>query len=246
MSIEIKYKDSTIANLKNGETATIPCSGKKLTGDLTIIAPDSSNGECSGDHIIEVAELPTENIDTTALYKCGESDSYHKYVDGVFTDIIMVDDGETSSLLELYSSLLGVTPELYQIKTKPTTEEELAEIVVTDFSAGVIALYYIEDEADVFAYNSDSGWEPLGATGIIGDVSEATAEGAYILGGPHWVEYIVPKGNITITENSTVDVTDKTTVIVDLPITPTTYIVENSAALPADAPVNSIAIVLRG
>lgn len=163
----------------------------------------------------EFKELTTENIDTMALYKVG--DSYYRYVDGAFTDVVIVEeDGERYSLLALYSALLGITPELYTIKTRPTTEEELANIVVSDLGAGVMALYYIEDEADVCIY-MDSAWDSLGANGVISDASEATAAGMYILAGAYWAKYISPSGSITITENSIVDVTDKKSVIVDIP-----------------------------
>lgn len=212
MAIDIKYKGKNIASLGDIKTAVVECAGKKMTDDLTIIVTETGgSGECSGKHVIEVDELPTENIDTTVLYKCG--DSYHQYIEGAFRDIIAVDGGEVMSLIELYTQLLGITPELYQIKTKPTTEEELAEIVVTDFASGVIAIYYIEDEGDAFAYDG-ADWSGMGAIGIISDVSEATLDGMYILAGSYWNNYIAPKGSVTITENSTIDVTDKKSVTV--------------------------------
>lgn len=211
MAIDITYNGNSIASLEGGKTAIIKCAGKKMKSDLTVTAPEGGGGG----GIIEVDELPTENIDTTVLYKCG--DSYYQYVEGAFKDIIVVEtENSPYSLLELYSSLLGVTPELYTIKTKPTTEEGLAEIVKTDFATGVIAIYYIEDDGDAFTYDG-SAWSAMGAIGIISDVSEATAVGMYILAGAYWAEYVSPSGSITITENSMVDVTDKKSVIVNVP-----------------------------
>lgn len=230
MAIDINYKGNNIASLDGVKTAIIECAGKKMTDDLTIIVTEESGGECSGNHIIEVDELPTENIDTTVLYKVG--DSYYQYVEGAFRDVIAVEGGEITSLIELYTQLLGIIPELYQIKTKPTTEEELAEIVVNDFATGVIAIYYIEDEADAFTYDG-SDWSALGATGVISDVSEATEDGMYILAGSFWNNYIVPKGSVTITENSTVDVTDKKSVTVEVePILQSKSVAVNGTVTP--------------
>lgn len=45
MATEIKYNGSTIANLENGQKATLHCSGKKMEGEVVVIAP-------SGDEII--------------------------------------------------------------------------------------------------------------------------------------------------------------------------------------------------
>lgn len=231
--------------IKKDGTVMLDLTGDTVTADTLrkgVIAHDKYGEpiEGTGRSVIDVEELPTENVDTAVLYKCG--DHYYQYVEGTFRDIIAVSDGEVTSFIELYTQLLGVTPELYQIKTKPTTEEGLAEIVITNIDAGVIAIYYIEDEADAAVYDG-SAWSPMETTGVIGDISEVTEDGMYVLGGSYWTKYIAPRGGITITENSTVDVTDKVSVTVNIPAT---YIVENSADLPTDAPANSIAIVLRG
>lgn len=219
MSIEIKYKDSTIANLKNGETATIPCSGKKLTGDLTIIAPDSSSGECDGDHIIEVAELPTENIDENVLYKVG--DSYYKHSVGELRDIIVCILGSTISFVEQYTSQ-GLSFELYYVKTRPTEN-----IVVS--SPGTFACYYIDDEDDILVYgdldeNGTNEWASLIAEmgypyhGAITDASEAVSTGAYALITPGGFRaYTAPKGAFDIVENGRYDVASYEKVNVDVP-----------------------------
>ncbi len=236
----VKSKLQSLITASNAKTGK---SDANLTDAVNTLIEGygQGGGFGGGGDIIEVDQLPTENISTTALYKVGES--YYRYVDGAFTDIIVVETEGSApySLLELYSAL-GVTPELYTIKTKPTTEEGLAEIVKTDFATGVIAIYYIEDEGDAFTYDG-SAWSAMGAIGIISDVSEATAVGMYILAGAYWVEYVAPSGSLTITENSTVDVTDKVSVTVNVP---TTYMVQTVAELPTDAADGSMAIVLGG
>ena len=268
MAIDINYNGNNIASLGKIKTAVIECAGKKMVDDLTIVVTEEGGGECSGTHIVEVEELSTENIDTTVLYKCG--DSYHQYVESAFRDIIAAEDGEYMSLIEFYSMYLCDNIELYQIKTMPTTEEELANIIVSDLEGWtILAFYYIEDHGDVFIYDG-SAWNSLGATGVVGDVSEITEDGMYILGGIIHSEYIVPSGDVVITENSTVDVTYKKSVTVDVPLpsgdieitrngtydvtsyvnvnvnVPATYIAQTIADLPSDAPAGSLAFVLGG
>lgn len=135
-----------------------------------------SGGTCTGNHIIEVDELPTENIDKTALYKCG--DSYYQYKEE-FKDIYIAIYGTTASLVDAYISQ-GFTVELYYVGTKPTTD--IKEYSETTMLAPV---YYVEDEGDCFVYTSGmwisistqlSGVENGGA---ISDVSEATTQNTY-------------------------------------------------------------------
>lgn len=43
MATEIKYNGSTIASLETGQTATLECAGKKMTGDIVIAYMGSSS-----------------------------------------------------------------------------------------------------------------------------------------------------------------------------------------------------------
>ena len=186
----IPTQEKTVDITQNGVVVVEPDEGHTMSKVTANVNIESEAVECSGKHVIEVDELPTENIDTAVLYKCG--DSYYQYVEGAFRDLIQVSNGEASSIVELYTQYLGVTVDLYQIKTKPTTEEELAEIVVTDVENGTtMAIYYIEDEADAAIYDG-SAWNALGATGVIADVSEATEDGMYILAGSYWNTFEKP------------------------------------------------------
>lgn len=208
MSIDITYNGNKIAALEGGKTAVIKCAGKKMKSDLTVTAPEGGGGECSGNHIIEVDELPTENIDETAVYWDGES--YHKY-GAELKDIISVSNGTASSFVEQYTAY-GITFELYYVKARPTEN-----IIV---SGEIFACYYVEDEADILMYGDFAGsgtneWGSLAELlnmsnqGAITDISEATVEGGcYALIDEGWTNYIVPKGSITITENGEYDVFD--------------------------------------
>ena len=71
MSVEIKYNGSTIANLESGQTATLPCSGKKMVSDLEVIASQAADSPLP----IEVATEDT----MTALLETAEIGSVYKY-----------------------------------------------------------------------------------------------------------------------------------------------------------------------
>ena len=62
--VSITYNGQVIAALNANEEATLSCKGKKMTSDVVI-----KIGEVQGGGIIEVDELPTENIDENAIYK---------------------------------------------------------------------------------------------------------------------------------------------------------------------------------
>ena len=51
MSIEIKYDGNTVANLSAGQTATFHCDGKKMDGDISVIAPWSMSGGGGEDNV---------------------------------------------------------------------------------------------------------------------------------------------------------------------------------------------------
>lgn len=214
-AVEITYKGETIS-LNSGETVTLHTTEKKLTEDLVIKVNEASSGgssECDG-RIIEVDELPTENIDETALYKMG--DSYHKY-GAVFKDIIAVSDGNAGSIVEQYSAF-GLVFELYYVKTRPTENIVLSGETAT---GALFACYYVQDENDILLYGDLEGtgtneWTSLATMmgyankGAITNISQATEEGGiYALAYEGWTNYIVPSGSIEIEENGNYDVSSK-------------------------------------
>lgn len=236
--------------------------------DMTV-----SGGECSGKHVIEVDELPTENIDTNAVYKVGDTLMYD-YTDG-FTDFI-VNYGTVQSMKSDCSGL-------YSASTKPDNPQ------ITNLDEGIVYLYYIEDENDVFVYgdpaaSGTNSWMTFGELyallgvsgltfkGTISDISEATEQGYYAQLGA-WKEYSIPTGELEITEDGTYDVSDKASVVVKAESTlttrtissngtyspswcdgyskvtvsvPTVYVAQTALDLPTDAVDNSLAFVLEG
>ena len=146
------------------------------TYEGTYEAAENTEDICSGEHVIEVVELPTENIDESAVYKVTKR---------VFSDIIIYDDKEGMMPLgQLLFNLLGSMP-LYTEPTKPTDNIK----ITTD---NEIHLYYIADEDDVFVFGdlNNTGvneWvalsEGLDGTycGCISDVHQINAEGIYFL-----------------------------------------------------------------
>lgn len=150
-------------------------------------------GECSGNHIIEVDELPTENIDESTFYVLTTQ----------LVDIVMVltVGGSPISMADMVSGM-------YYVKTKPT------EDIKVSGESGVY-VYYIEDEKDAFMYGDldgtgENAWVALECIGAITDKSEATEAGYYaVLAGGFtlyryengaWAEYFTPTSEeITVT-----------------------------------------------
>lgn len=168
-----------------------------------------SGGECSGNHIIEVDTLPTENIDEEAIYK----------VEKAFGDIVIYNGEVASSLLEKMP-----TAQCYSVATKPT------ENIVESNLADIWAFYYIENENDIFLYaNIGNGAEWLSLSlltdmtfqGAISDVSEASSLGYYAVGGTSYYQYVNGTWERMIYESKIPPVPEPTTE--ERTVTPQTY-----------------------
>lgn len=166
----------------------------------------SGSGECSGNHVIEVEELPTEDIDETALYKVG--DSYYIPVKEL-SDVLLVKSGRLSSVVDQYKGY-GFTVELYysdNVENIPANERR-------EFSQADLLLpaYYDATTNDVRCYK-DGNWLSAstitGATngGAITDASEAVTNGYYYALIKRW-ESITPT-----TEEKTVTPTKSTQIV---------------------------------
>lgn len=176
----IKYNGETLAEIKAGQSITLHTDGHELEGDLVIEGFNGgSSSNCDG-CIIEVDTLPTENIDQKALYA----------VVSAFRDLIIVNSGSAISFIDV-AKANGYT---YSFNTIPTKTTE--NIKVTDISIPAYHWYYIVDENDIFIYGDFEGtgtnaWMKYGGmdggtfNGVIFDVSEATANGYYAVGGSY-------------------------------------------------------------
>jgi hypothetical protein len=190
----------------------------------------SGGGECDKPHIIEVEELPTENIDESAVYSC---DGKYYQPEGSFSDVILCFYEVLS-----YKAIMaegGLEGGFYTIPTK-TTEGILES--KTETSA---YFYYIIDENDIFLY-TEGAWvsfpELMGDSmsftfgGHITDISDANTIGCYYAMGGGWRVFQNTFGTLSISAEGEYDVANKEKVIVTLPKKPTTYIVESVADLP--------------
>jgi len=239
-----------------GTMAAIGLAIRKLKGSKTLYKPTempaairsisggggTGGGECTGTHVIEVDELPTENIDGNALYLCGGA--YHRY-EQVLSDVLLY-GGPLSNLMG------GATIPYYYASTKPT------ENIMVSSDSG-LHIYYIEDENDLFMYGDFAGtgenaWMALSTMfsvpflGVISDASEATdTSGLYAVATNGFQTYALPpKGTLEITENGTYDVSDKDKVLVAIPEIPRSIVVSTVDNLPTDVLDGSMAIVLNG
>lgn len=136
----------------------------------------STGGECSGNHIIEVNELPTDNIDENAIYLFAS-----------FTDFIYATQYGATSMGEMASGL-------YYVKTKPTQDIKIS-------GNEALYVYYVEDENNIFCYgdmqeNGTNIWVSVSQMfntefkGLVTNVDEATEEGLYGVGGSSYHKYI--------------------------------------------------------
>lgn len=232
----VVYGESEIATLKAGKYIDLHTADKRFESDLKVSItakdydgsvvvegdPSTGGGECSGTHVIEVAELPTENIDESVVYKCG--DSFHKWGKTIEDIILRYADDDIVSLKEAVGTEGGadVTFTFNYAETKPTENIRISE-------ENNLNLYYIEDENSVFVYaefDGVLGWQEISYEGgfppIIGtitDASQATEEGTYVILYLGWLNYPLTRGELEITENGTHDVTKYASVNVNVPIT---------------------------
>ena len=223
--------------IRNKKGTTDPILRDDFASEISSITGGGSGGECSGNHIIEVDELPTENIDESATY---QETKFNKIVANMGGSIVAFDEGF----------------EFHSVSTKPT---ENIQVSTND----VMHCYYVKDENDIFVYldlGNGNEWVSLsllfdGLTfiGVITNESEATTDGYYALFGTSlhqykdgaWVDYIVPVGSATIEDNGTYPIANKAEVIVNVN-KPRAYTVKTVDDLPTDAADGSFAIVLRG
>lgn len=163
---------------------TIPTYDGSCTGGVE----GGGSGECSGNHIIDVEELPTENIEKKSIYALKKPVS----------DLILHTQGETISFIETIAAE-GGQGSIYSIPTQ-TTEN----IQITDLDNGSFFVYYIEDDNDAFIYTDLDGtgictWVPISLfmglpfAGCISSVDQITLMGYYVLGGFTWYyQYSTP------------------------------------------------------
>jgi hypothetical protein len=217
----INHEGCIISGIKSGQTATLKCAGMQMETDVVVAVAENIGGgcgECSGNHIIEVTELPTENIDENAVYLCGGA--YYKY-SKEFVDILLcIPSSEPTSI-----NSEGLF--LHYATTKPTEN-----IAVTAPDTSVSHIYYIEDENDLFAYGDfeetgENEWHLFSEVfyypvyGVVSDASEIdttvlTVTGIYAVINTCWTKYLAPIGTLTITENGTYDVSGYANVVIEI------------------------------
>ena len=207
--------------VQSGKTRVLHTAGKYCDKDIVVTAT-GGGGECSGKHYIEVDELPTENIDEEAVYKCG--DSFHKW-GKTFEDIILHNGTGEAGIHSLKQAFEadGTSFYLHYAETKPTENILLLE---------ENHIYYIEDENKVcYCVTVEESGEPVWIDlveedseikfiGAITDVSVLETippPGYHALVGRKWENYIPTDGELAIAENGTYDVSGIESVVVETP-----------------------------
>lgn len=175
MPVEIKYNGSTIANLEGGQTATLPCNGKKMKSDLTVIAPEGGGG---GINIVD--ELPEVGVE-------GE---YYGLM--TFTDLY-IRDGDEGGFMS------GVYPPTAKPYFKKAPTLDLAEVKAKIENGGYITcLLYLTEYGDkpnlyTIGVNEFTPIEDQMETPFIGEITDttnATDVGMYAYMSPVVYQYI--------------------------------------------------------
>jgi hypothetical protein len=177
-------------------------------------------GECSGNHIIEVDELPTTNIDENAVYSLGAD--YYKYTIPRFSDIA-VSFGNMGEFVGFTEALIAMGLPAEQVSASSIPTKTTEGILASDYDNSIMHFYYIEDEDDVFLYMGGQ-WVTMAEVegslvygGVIYNTSEATDTGAYYaLFNGGWTLHPPVEGSLLIEENGEYDVTNVKTAKVDL------------------------------
>ena len=193
----ITYGGAVIAELNAGQTATLECAGMQMATDVVVAVAENigggGGGECDKPHIIEVDELPTENIDENAVYLCGGA--YYAYAKEFVT---VVQDGmDFRTLADAY----GLTVSFIIATTKPTT-----------FDGDGMAFCYVEDENAFYSYDGYE-WSNMESDGteivVVESIADAGSTGVYAVMLNGLKKYSAPSGTLAITDYRGVyDVTD--------------------------------------
>lgn len=216
MRTKVIYNGKTLAFTK-GEVIDVQCKDHRMVDDLRILV--------DGD-VIDVDELPTENIVEGAVYRT-------EYYGDVFVHAV---NGDKVFFSEIASSFA-----LYTVATKPTEN-----IQVTDLPNLIVFAYYIEEDNDVFVYmDTGEGLQWYSASlltevpfnGVYEDESQDV--GMYLIQkysfhqyrNGVWLDYFNAEGQKIITENGVFDVTDKKEVNVELPVSDDVWTIDANRLL---------------
>lgn len=188
MPVEIKYNGLTIANLEGGQTATLPCNGKKMKSDLTVIAPEGGGG---GSGVLgartfnEERAFPEGSENYTDGYQLNVEgflswefilEGYNCQIYCTFNSIVLAADVSDTST----TKLCMVVPVVGVINQAGAT----VNITQTMFASGVIA--YCDVDGVKHWFMPDSGAE-TSPTIIVTKCNNAEAE-AWLLANTTAVE----------------------------------------------------------
>lgn len=194
----------------------------------------------NGSFVITVEELPTENIDTSSIYKCGNICYEPTYnCTGAY---VIGEDG-------LHNLEEGLFLEIHYVKTKPTSN-----ILEYDRGATLKHVYYVDDANDLmcyvegtwFSYLRDGLESDMRISGKVSDVSELVGKpvgSLWVVLEKDWAPYTKAVGNVEITKNGTYDVAIKETVSVEVP---STIVATGSVPHTSYFPVGTTCICLNG
>jgi hypothetical protein len=168
-------------------------------------------GECSGQHVIEVTDLPTDNIDMNAIYKC--NGRFYTRSSEKLREVAMYTEDAGIWLL---SSLAGMTPGAgvyyYTVPELPADGG-----VITDEKLEILHIYYVERDKNLYLYMAD-GWVlaseeqalNIPYLGVVSDISEipTTEEGIYAIVYAAWDELVRGSAVVEVSELPTENISE--------------------------------------
>ena len=210
------------------------------SGSTDLMSFDTAKESVDGiETIIEVDELPTENIDENAIYKIFD-----------ISDVLISIDGVNSYPFALMFE--GISSEIIVVNEKPTTD-------ILESSIEKVYLYFVKNDNEVFIYidfdgNGTTWWTlelfllyaaglTLSYKGTISNSNEIVEAGYYALSKPFyykyetsWIELVIPSGSITIYKSGTHNVSKYENVIVTFAKLPTPTLSLNGTTATVEIP----------
>lgn len=211
-----------IWEVEAGQQLTLKTDGLKLQSNIIVKTPANSFVPCDKDHVVEVEELPTVDIDVNTLYFY--QNKYYK-IGKQLDNVYVFGMPFVDALSELGYS--GSTVDYYYSDTTPTSD--IKETYLSEpFHFNV---YYIRERDGLFLYaepiqgfkmwiSPDQINEALAYGGVITDSSQAPEKTYDLYALIPWEIYFKPSGELTIIENGKHNVSIYESVNVAVPAPP--------------------------
>lgn len=187
-AVTISYNDSVIASLEAGQTATVPCSGKIMQGDMVIAVPEAEEIVLQEKTVTptEAVQEVTPDEGNTALSKVTVNAIPDEYI--VPSGEMLITENGAYNVVRYASVSVGVEAEDSAIPTEVSTEADMTALLESGEVGGVYkyvgttgtyengAYYVLEEDVTLITF-------------VIGNVTYQAEEGMT------WAEWVASEYN---------------------------------------------------